>query len=115
MGRVIVLAFAEKIVNLKVKPMSETTESQPITWQQLKDFVNAVPDEFLQQQIPLLHGDQTLYLCEPGYFPEDLYIHKDDPDDGGPLKDLQDLHGEDFDINEYRFQPAGWPFLWSGE
>ncbi|GGG97467.1 hypothetical protein [Pedobacter zeae] len=89
-----------------------------ITWKELKDFVNSIPEEFLDKKVHILVSDESegKKLNEPFFLEEDTWCHKDCfPDDCGKLEDLKFMDDE-FDINNYEIiTPKGTPFLWIDE
>jgi hypothetical protein len=92
-------------------------EFKTITWQELKDFCNSIPNEFLNNKARILVSDisQGQLLNEPYLLEKDVYRHKDhdDPEDCGYLEDLKEMDNE-FDINNYEIiTKKGTPFLWA--
>ncbi len=105
-----------KITNdLNTKKM-ETQKSQPITWQQLKEFVNSIPVEKLKNTAHIVVEDDAFSkpLLEPYFMDKDIYVNKYESEDFGNLEDLKEVHNEDFNINNYELiTAAGTPFLWA--
>lgn len=89
-----------------------------ITWQELKDFINNIPEEFLQEKVPLNHADESqfAFLNEPGVIEHDIYRHKEDEDDCECLEILREIHKfDDEPFNEADYilvTKKGTPFLW---
>lgn len=88
-----------------------------ITWQELKDFCNSIPEEFLEDKVHIMISDdnQGKQLNEPYFLEEDVWSLKDGfPDeDAGNLEDLKSRDPE-FDIDNYEIvTKKGTPFLWS--
>ena len=89
-----------------------------ITWKELKEFVNSIPEEYLDKNASILIGDnmQARILNEPFFQQEDFYINKDDNEDYGTLDALTEVHNSEEDpfiIADYRLLTAkGTPFLW---
>lgn len=97
---------------------NKTEEPQPITWGDLKKFINELPDEQLQNKIPVMYQDETAarYLLEPFKMENDIYAHIDDDDECGTMAELYESRnslGEPFNENEYYIcTKKGTPFLW---
>lgn len=87
-----------------------------ITWQELKDFCNSIPEEFLSRKAHILVSDnnQGQKLNEPYFLEEDVWCLKDgDFEDCGTLEDLRCMDDE-FDINNYELiTKKGTPFLYA--
>lgn len=87
-----------------------------ITWQELKDFANSVPEEYLTKHAYIIISDESTAraLNEPFFIQEDIYSNKSDYEDCGPLKELKELHGDEFNEDDYILTTKkGAPFLWS--
>jgi hypothetical protein len=68
----------------------------------LKNALSQYSDEQLQKAPAVLVGEDAAYKImsvEPLDF--DLYTSKDDPEDCGPIEELKEYHGEDFNIEDY--------------
>lgn len=95
-----------------------TQEPQPITWDELKTFVNSLSEEQLKNKIPVLFQDETAarYLLEPFKMENDIYAHIDDDENAGTIEELKQCckdQGEPFNENEYYIcTKKGTPFLW---
>ncbi|WP_288373980.1 hypothetical protein [uncultured Chryseobacterium sp.] len=93
-------------------------EPKSITWKELKEFVNSIPEEYLDKNASILIGDnmQARVLNEPFFQQEDFYINEDDNEDYGTLGELTEVHNSEEDpfiIADYRLLTAkGTPFLW---
>jgi hypothetical protein len=90
-------------------------EIQEITWKELKEFVNSIPEDFLSKKASLLLEDDTYArkLSEPFFIQDDIYCNKEDSEDVASVKDLKDAHGEDFNIDDYfLITKKGTPFLY---
>ncbi|WPO89897.1 hypothetical protein [Chryseobacterium sp. HR92] len=90
-----------------------------ITWKELKEFVNSIPEEFINNKAHIMLEDESTAreLNEPFFQEEDIYFNIDDSDDSGTLKDLTEVHNSEEDpfiLDDYRLTtPKGTPFLWS--
>ncbi|PTT24206.1 hypothetical protein DBR28_18580 [Chryseobacterium sp. HMWF028] len=91
----------------------------PITWNELKEFVNSIPEEFLNNNASILIEDESTarVLNEPFFKQEDVYFNVNDNDDYGTLKELTEVHNSEDDpfiLADYQLlTPTGTPFLWS--
>jgi hypothetical protein len=89
-----------------------------ITWQELKDFVNSIPEKHLQGKVMTAYGDEgySKLMNEPGFIENDIYFNKEDPEDSGTIEEIKmnlEMNDEVFDIENYSlWQEAGTPFLW---
>lgn len=89
-----------------------------ITWQELKDFVNSIPENHLQGKVMTAYGDEgySKLMNEPGFIEHDIYSNKEDLEDSGTLDEIKmnlEMKDEVFDISNYElWQEAGTPFLW---
>lgn len=92
-------------------------EQKHITWKELKQFVNSVPEEFLNEKVGMIVEDLTITRINKPFFQNgDYYSNKQDPDDCGTLEELMKLHGDDFNENDYTLNfKIGTPFLWTGQ
>lgn len=90
--------------------------TNPITWEQLKDFVNnEIPDEHLQKTIPVLLEDRETahYLLEPFKIENDIYTDGEDFGTLEELKELREANEMEFDLEECTLATKkGTPFLW---
>ena len=91
---------------------------KPITWQELKDFVNSIDEEHLSSEVLVQFEDETLArnMQEPYKLEHDVYVYDDNWEDSGSLEDLKELMQDAepaFDINLCRLATKkGTPFLW---
>lgn len=90
-----------------------------ITWQDLKDFVNSIPNDFLDKKVNILVSDNNegQKLNEPYFLEEDVYCHKDGfpEDDCGTIEQLKEFDSE-FDLKNYEIiTKKGTPFLWAND
>lgn len=85
-----------------------------ITWQELKDFINQFPEEYLTMKVPVMFADENpaRYMNEPFFIQEDVYVYDGDWENSGDLKVLKEVN-EDFDENLLQLvTKKGTPFLW---
>lgn len=94
------------------------TSDNAITWQQLKEFVNTLTDEELQNKVPVLYQDEerAKFLLEPFRMEQNILAHIDDDEVCGTMEELKDrckVDKEPFNENEYYVcTKQGTPFLW---
>lgn len=86
-----------------------------------KDLLNELqklsPDE-LSQNCSILIDDESFAKPVNSIFKteDDIYVNKDDSEDGGTIKELEDLHGDDFEIKDYILgTEKGRVFLYSSD
>ena len=86
-----------------------------ITWNELKEFVNSIPEEQLTKNASIIIGDESAReLNEPFFMANDIYSHKEDYEDCGTLDELKDLHGDEFVQDDYVLATKqGTAFLWT--
>lgn len=74
---------------------------EKLTFQQLKDFCNSLTEE--QLKFPVVSSGEAdgFNILFAEIIDYDLYVNKDDNEDCGQIEDLRDIHGDDFDINNY--------------
>lgn len=99
----------ENKTNTMEKPKS-------ITWKELKEFVNSIPEDQLNDgaYIQIADDYNVRPLNEPFFTVNDIYCNKEDNEDCGTLEDLQDLHRDEFNIESYELvTKEGTPFLWA--
>lgn len=84
------------------------------TWNELKEFIETLTDEQKARKVNVLIGDDSMgkdidiFLTE-----EDIYQNVEDDEDCGPLKELMDVHGEDFNESDYPLiTKKGTPFIY---
>ncbi|WP_213279346.1 hypothetical protein [Chryseobacterium indologenes] len=86
-----------------------------ITWKELKEFVNSIPEEQLSNNASILVSDESPArdLNEPFFSVQDIYVNKEDYEDCGTLEELKELHGEEFVQDDYLLNTKqGTAFLW---
>lgn len=86
-----------------------------ITWDQLKTFVNSLDENQLKKQVFIIIDDNSFGtpLIGMEQLPEDVYCHKDDPEDCGQLEILKELYDEDFNESDFILSTEkGTPFLY---
>ncbi|MBP1165074.1 hypothetical protein JOE44_001958 [Chryseobacterium sp. PvR013] len=86
-----------------------------ITWKELKEFVNSIPEEQLKNNVSIIVGDESPArdLNEPFFSVGDIYVNKEDYEDCGTLDELKDLYGEEFVQDDYLLTTKqGTAFLW---
>lgn len=101
---------------MKPENLNLTEELKPVTWQELKAFVNSIPEDKLNNVAHLMFSDESEArpVLEPFFTEHDYYYHKDDHEDCGTIEELKVIHGEDFNQNDYKLgTKAGTPFLWA--
>lgn len=92
---------------------------KPITWQELKDFVNSLPFEYMDKTARLLFQDESTArdLLEPFRMQEDIYMFDDNAEDCGTLEELKELMQDaepPFDLQLCKLiTKKGTPFLWA--
>lgn len=87
-----------------------------ITWQELKEFVNSVPEEYMQKNIPILIEDESYArnLNESFFIQNDIYSNIEDSEDCGTLEELKNIWKDEFNESNYQLiTKKGTPFLWS--
>lgn len=100
---------------MESRPIEGVEPPKDITWQELKDFVNSLDEETLKERIPVLIGDATsaVYLNEPFKMEYDVYSNIHDVEDSGPLEELKELWGDEYDESLYKLvTKKGTAFLW---
>lgn len=87
-----------------------------ITWEELKEFVNSIPEDQLNDgaYIQIADDYNARPLNEPFFTVNDIYVNKEDNEDCGTLEELKDLHGSEFNQEDYLLTTKkGSPFLWA--
>lgn len=104
--------------------MSETNENhlgdkpRNITWQELKDFVNGIEDQYLNENVLVNYSDEGYCkrLNEPFRLEYDVYYNIEDPEDCGTIEEIKmNLESQDevFVEENYKLATAkNHPFLW---
>jgi hypothetical protein len=90
---------------------------EKFTWADLAAAIILMPEEFQSNQVCISVEDESEFRTVPSLekIEQDIYVNNDDDEDCGPLEELREMHGEDFDISNYRLAtPKGTPFLWDG-
>ncbi|MGK6342895.1 hypothetical protein ACMGDK_11685 [Chryseobacterium sp. DT-3] len=86
-----------------------------ITWNELKEFVNSIPEGQLSKNASILVGDESTgrELFESFFTVNDIFCNKEDFEDCGTLDELKDLHGDEFVQENYLLSTKqGTAFLW---
>jgi hypothetical protein len=71
------------------------------TLDDLKDFLDTLTEDQLQQPILLADEDDPVRNIYPSISEDDLYYNSDEPGDCGTLAELKDIWGNDFHQEEY--------------
>lgn len=106
------LLIHNKIIKTMEKPKS-------ITWKELKEFANSIPEEFINNEASLLIGDESTsrVLNEPFFIENDIYCNKEDNEDCASMEELRNAHmydEDEFNEDDYVLvTKKGTPFLWS--
>lgn len=104
---------AQRFFNINLMDNKENfIDGKPFTWADLKEFVNAIPDEHLQRKAVIVNPDvEPVWLT--GYFREDLYVNKHDSEDAYFAADFDDAVEADLvdDREDYEFDNSRPPFL----
>lgn len=79
----------------------------------LKYFLNDLDEQHLSQPITVVFEESPwLYAKEIVITSEDFYVNIDDSEDCGTYKELEEIHGRDFDVINYKvIEPAGTIYL----
>lgn len=91
-------------------------ESNIKTYNDLLESLKLFTPEQLQQNCSVIIDDESMAkeIKSVSIISEDIYINKDDTDDLGSLKDLKEMHREDFERDDYVLSTtAGRIFLYS--
>lgn len=91
----------------------ETTDKKTITWADLKEAANKMNEEQLNTPVYIAQDDEYwIKINEVVLVEEDIYVNKDDNDDAGSLKELKELHDDEFVLENYRLMAKkDTPFL----
>jgi|JI10StandDraft_1071094.scaffolds.fasta_scaffold202440_5 hypothetical protein len=91
----------------------ETVKTETITWADLKEAANKMSEEQLNTPVYLAQDDEYwIKINEVVLVEEDIYVNNDDNDDAGTLKELQELHEDEFVLENYKLMAEkGTPFL----
>lgn len=94
----------------------ENEKKQPMTFRELKEFVNGLNDTQLDCNV-VVYGEETgTFVYSADVEPENRYYQYDDPENQFLEKDFREgLADPDTDIKEEDFEmiPAGTPRLWN--
>ena len=91
---------------------------KPITWQELKDFVNSIDEVHLQNEVIVQFEDETIArnMQEPYKLEDDIYVYDGDWEQSGTLKEIKQIRKDGelpFDMELCRLATKkGMPFLW---
>ncbi len=86
------------------------------TYGDLLEALKAFTPEQLQQTASILIEDDSYSKPVTSIDPigDDIYVNKDDDEDGGTLETLKEIHGEEFKEEDYELgTKAGRIFLYS--
>ena len=92
-----------------------TTETH-FTWDDLAEAIAKLSPEQRKKQVHISIDDESVFQKVAGLetVANDVYVSNDDADDCGDLETLQDVHGDDFNIEDYRLATQkGHPFLFN--
>lgn len=84
----------------------------------LKDFVNGIPEKYLEKTAVILFEDESTAreLLEPFTMQDDIFMYDENDEDCGTLKELRDqkkYDDEPFDESLAKLvTEKGTPFLW---
>lgn len=95
--------------------MSKTkTPMNNYTFRDLKAELEKLTEEQLDHRVVVQREDTALRVCGLDILEDDIWYHKDnEEEDRATLKDLRELHGDDFNEADYLPGPKkGTPFLW---
>nr|DAL98541.1 MAG TPA: hypothetical protein [Caudoviricetes sp.] len=87
------------------------------TWNDLLKKISEMSEEQREKQVCVSFEDNEYFknIENVQFIEEDFYVHIEDNDEIGTLKDLKSIAGEEFDIQNYKLITAkGTPFLWDG-
>lgn len=94
--------------------MTTQTEKKQFTFKDLKEAIEQLTPEQLELPVNIQIGDDE-FLKRVGALvtmPDDIYVNKDDDEDGGTLEDLKLAHGDEFKEEDYELHiHKGFPFL----
>jgi len=93
-----------------------TEKLKEITWQELKDFCNSIPDEFLSGKVHMLVSDNNRgqRINEPYFLEEDTWCLKDGDLDCAGTIDYLKIFDDEFDEDNYEIiTKKGTPFLYA--
>lgn len=88
------------------------SDEKPYTFKELKADLEGLSEEQLAKRVILMREEEGLVVAGLEELEEDVFYNKDETEDRGTLKELQDRHGAAF--NEADYLPGatkGTPFL----
>lgn len=89
-----------------------TEETQKFTFRDLKNEVNKLSDEQLDYPVYVSRESESLKIQALWIVEHDLFHRINDPEDCGTIDELKDLHGDDFEEDQYvPGSKKGTPFL----
>lgn len=79
-------------------------------FRELKEFCNQLNEEQLSKPVRTVKFNEIerVFAAE---LSEEILINKEDSEDRGTLEEMKEMWGEDFNMESYRIQAAGIPFL----
>lgn len=89
-------------------------EEKEFTWNDLAQAISSLPESERLKSVHIAIDDENRFRRVAGLetIQEDVYVNNDDDEDLGGLKELEDVHGDDFNIENYRLcTHKGHPFL----
>ena len=87
------------------------------TWNDLQERISKMDEKQRESQVCVSIEDDSYFrdVKDIDFISDDIYVHIEDTDEMGTLKDLKCVEGDDFDIENYKLiTPKGTPFLWDG-
>jgi len=84
------------------------------TWDDIAAFIDSLtPEQRKQHAYALVSDDGHGKRLNVDTIEWDVYAHKDNDDDAGPIEELREMHGEDFVETDYELvTPKGTPFIY---
>ena len=81
--------------------MDDEDLKKPITWQMLKDFVNGIPEKYLEKTAVILFEDESTAreLLEPFTMQDDIFMYDNDDEICGTLAEVKNFY-ENLEIDE---------------
>lgn len=85
-----------------------------MTWQELKDFCNSLPEEVLRYPVTVQSDDNGYAIAGAEQNEVDIYYNPQDADDNGTAEILEEAHEgeEDFSLDNYEVFRKGTPYLY---
>lgn len=87
-------------------------EKKEFTFRELKEAVNKLTDEQLEQSVVVYREESGVRVAGLDEEQTDRYVYINDPEDTGTLEELKERHGDEFVLEDYYLIPKGRPFLW---